>query len=101
MNEEQIKEIFSDEAFTSSLLELETAEEVQSALSGKGLDLSLDEITNIRSYILATAEQGGELAEEQLETVTGGIALVAIGIIIGVAIGSPLGLFTAMGKLRW
>jgi uncharacterized Zn finger protein len=47
MSEQEIREIFSDEAYVSSLLALDTPEEVQDSLAEKGLDLSTTEITTI------------------------------------------------------
>lgn len=52
MNEQQIKEIFSDEAFVNSILEMETPQDVQKALSEKGLDLSLEEINTIQNTLI-------------------------------------------------
>jgi predicted ribosomally synthesized peptide with nif11-like leader len=69
MNEEKIKELFTDEAFIASIAELETAEDVQKALSEKGLDLSIEEITAIQN---ALASNDGELSEDDLENVAGG-----------------------------
>jgi lactobin A/cerein 7B family class IIb bacteriocin len=99
MNEAEVREIFSDEAFTSSLLALETAEEVQSALSDKGLDLSLDEIATIRGSILTATTQGGELSEEQLESVSGGIGPITL-FIIALVVGSVAGGLNGSGT-RW
>ena len=48
MNEQKIKEIFSDEIFVKSLLNLETAEEVQAALTEKEIELTVDEINALK-----------------------------------------------------
>ena len=48
MNEQIIKEIFSDEIFVKSLLNLETAEEVQAALTEKEIELTVDEINALK-----------------------------------------------------
>ena len=69
MNDQQIEELFSDEVFMESLLELETPEGVQKALSDKGLDLNLEEITTIRDALL---NNEGELSDGQLESISGG-----------------------------
>lgn len=94
MNEQQIKELFSDEAFTASILEMETPEEVQKALSDKGLELSLEEISTIQNSLL---NNEGELSEDELENVAGGIAVTAVicGLIIG---GAAAGGLFKMGK---
>ena len=69
MNNEQLKELFSDEAFVTSILELETVEEVQKALADKGLELSIDEIITIKNTL---ANEETELSEDDLENVAGG-----------------------------
>jgi lactobin A/cerein 7B family class IIb bacteriocin len=103
MNEAEVKvkakELFSDEAFTSSLLALETAQEVQSALSDKGLDLSLEEIASIRDSILTATTQGGELSEEQLESVSGGIGPITL-FIVALIVGAVAGGLNGSGT-RW
>ncbi|MDO4744882.1 MAG: hypothetical protein Q4A86_05835 [Clostridia bacterium] len=87
MNVEKMKEVFSDEAFVKSVLELETAAEVQAALKEKGVELTEEEILAIRK-LLSKLESGevtkeqlavwqkqaedGELSEEALEQVAGG-----------------------------
>ena len=90
MNEEKIKEVFSDEKFVKSLMELETPEEVQKALAEKDIDLSIDEIKAAAKLLEKRAN--GELADEDLETVAGGMGLIAglaivqgICIVVGVA----------------
>jgi len=93
MNEQKIKEIFADEAFVSSILEMETPEEVQKALADKGLDLSVDEINTIKESLSA---EEGELSDEQLEDVSGGsITAVICGLIIG---GAALAGGVSLGK---
>ncbi len=92
MNEQQIKELFSDEAFVSSIMEMENPEDVQKALSAKGLELSLAEIKAIQE---ALSSNEGELSEDELEDVAGGVAFTAIisALIIGGAAAG--GAFTA------
>jgi hypothetical protein len=100
MSEAEVRELFSDEEFTSSILALETAEEVQSALGDKGLDLSLEEIATIRSSILTASENGGELSEEQLESVSGGIFGLLV-LIAFLAVGSTAVALNVTGTRRW
>ena len=88
MNIERVKEVFADEAFAKSVFELETASEIQAALKEKGIELSEEEITSIQDVLMkvkngeVTKEQiekwsvqleNGELSEEALELVSGGI----------------------------
>jgi TRAP-type uncharacterized transport system fused permease subunit len=100
MNEQEIKELFSDEAYVSSLLALDTAEEVQASLAEKGLDLSEAEITSLLDTLQKYAESGGELSEADLETVTGGtftFVLLILTIVTGIlGIGLP-----EATKRRW
>lgn len=94
MNEEQLKKLFSDDAFVASILEMETAEEVQKSLADKGLELSLDEIAIIKNTLNS---EETELSEDDLKTISGGVAITAVicGVIIGSAAAS--GAFT-LGK---
>jgi predicted ribosomally synthesized peptide with nif11-like leader len=71
MDQAKAKEIFSDETFMTSLLKIETPEEVQKALKTRGLEVSLDEIKAIGAMLA----KGGELSEDDLEKVAGGTAL--------------------------
>ena len=43
MNEEKIKEIFSDKAFVTELISLEAPAEIQALLKTKGIDLDLEQ----------------------------------------------------------
>ena len=101
MNAEKIKKVFSDEEFVTSLFELETPEEVQEALEEKEINLSTEEICQMRDFIihyqdgelteeeqkvleLAQKSMDGELSEEELEKVSGG-SLVIAGLVAGIA----------------
>lgn len=95
MNEAKIKEVFSDEAFVKTLLEMDNAEDVQKAVSEKGIDLSLEEINTIQS----TLASGEELNEDQLENVAGGFAVTAICALIGAIAGAVVGV--GNGVDRW
>ena len=76
MDANRIKEVFSDEAFVKSLLELENPAEVQAALKEKGIDLSESKIMEMRDQIAAHIENGttpDELSLDQLDDVAGGL----------------------------
>lgn len=120
MNMENMKAAFADEAFVRGLFELETTAEIQAALKEKGVELAEEEILGIRDMLIkleggeVTAEQleqwgaqmeSGELPEELLEQVAGGVvlttgAMVACGVlhvlkivgIIGGSFGAAVGL---------
>ena len=100
MNIKKIKEVFSDEAFVKGLFELETAAEVQTALKEKGIELTEEEIFAIREMFLKVADgkisaeqleqwavqaERGELSEELLEQVSGGVITLLGAIGIGIA----------------
>ena len=100
MNLEKIKEIFADEAFFKGLFELETAAEVQTALKEKGIELTEEEIFAIREMFLKVADgkisaeqleqwavqaESGELPDELLEQVSGGVITLLGAIGIGIA----------------
>ena len=80
MNELKIKEIFSDQTFVESLMEMENAEDVQAAIADKGIELTLNDIEALRTQLSNTSE---ELSEDDLENVAGGFAISATVIAIG------------------
>ena len=106
MNMEKMKEVLSDEEFVKSLFELETPEAVQAALKEKEIELSTDEICQMRDFLsryqegtlkeeekktleLAGKYGEGELSEEELENVSGGIGhavFLIVAVLVGVAI---------------
>ena len=98
MNDQQIEELFSDEAFMESLLELETPEEVQKALSDKGLDLSLEEIITIRDVLL---NNEGELSDGQLESVSGGSVASIVANILNDIVRPVVTFPAAVFRRRW
>lgn len=60
MNEAKIKEVFSDEAFVKELLEKETPEEVQEILEKKDIELSIEEIVNLREMLVGQPKTAGK-----------------------------------------
>jgi hypothetical protein len=72
MDKAKAKEIFSDEAFVTSLLKLEAPSDVQKALKTRGLEVSLEEVKAIGAVLEKAAENGGKLSEYELENVAGG-----------------------------
>jgi hypothetical protein len=106
MDEALIKEIFDDEVFVTSLLKLDTPEDVQKAVKAKGLELSLDEIKAVRDGLVKAAEKGGELNEADLEKVAGGCAVaiaqkvvITIGIVGGLGGGAVY--LASLVRKRW
>ncbi len=80
VNEQKIKEIFSDEVFVESLANMETAEDVQATLAEKGIELTVADINALRVQ-LSNGEE--ELSEEDLENVSGGVAIALLFSICG------------------
>lgn len=72
--------IETDQNFTEKLFSLETPEEVQNLLKAEGINFTLEEINEIRKALVKTTEKG-ELNDEDLEEVAGGIdaATVIVG----------------------
>ena len=114
MDDVRIKEIFSDEAFVTSLLKLETPEEAQAALKEKGLELNNDEILAFRDMLMKTLEKaqknGGVLSIEDLDEAAGGVmisqaaAQVVSRVVPVVAVTVAAGVSTAISFLtrgRW
>ena len=106
MNEERIKEVFSDEAFVKELLSRETPEEAQELLAEKDIDVSIEELVKLKDLIIAklqAAESGesAELTEEELENVAGGVipTLVFFGFFAFVA--TNIALVANGHDLRW
>ena len=126
MENYKMKEIFADEAFVKSLFELETVAEVQAALREKGIELTEEEILGVRDLLIKVEEGGisaeqleswaaqaedGELPEEMLELVSGGLLIsslligiaittAATGVAVGTTVGIGAGVVSAI-KNRW
>jgi predicted ribosomally synthesized peptide with nif11-like leader len=67
--------IDSNQNFVEKLFSLETPEEVQSFLKQEGMEFSLEEIDVLRKAAVKSLEKG-ELSEEDLEKVAGGVEFV-------------------------
>ncbi|MBR0544254.1 MAG: hypothetical protein IIW98_07385, partial [Bacteroidaceae bacterium] len=62
MNEERIKEVFSDEEFVKELFSKETPEEAKALLEEKDIDISIEELVKLKDIIIAKlqAVENGE-----------------------------------------
>ena len=108
MNEERIKEVFSDEEFVKELFNKETPEEAQALLAEKEIDMSIDELVKLKDLVAAklqAAENGEstELTEEDLADIAGGAAvLFAIMGLVVVGVGMMMAIpYIDFERRRW
>ncbi|MBR3629570.1 MAG: hypothetical protein IKN55_03765 [Oscillospiraceae bacterium] len=110
---EQIKALFADKDFVIAALDAENETAVQELFSDNGVEISTDEIDQIRNLMMAVAEgkvteeqirslseNEGELSEEALEQVAGGdwkAAVAAIGILAIPITGLTIGILEYNG----
>ncbi|MEN1761409.1 MULTISPECIES: Nif11-like leader peptide family RiPP precursor [Anoxynatronum] len=92
----------ADEQLVEKLMQQETPEEVQALLKENGVDLTIEEINTVREALLKAMERSeeGELSEEDLEEVTGGVFLISMILAIACAAGLTQLTMSANGK-RW
>lgn len=78
MEEKQVKleELMKDKAFVDAIFSKETSEEVQKLFAEKGVELTMEEVEGLAAAILQAAPEGnGELSENALDSVAGGIGI--------------------------
>lgn len=66
-----LAKIETDQDLGEKLFSLETAEEVQSLLKEEGLDLTLEELSELKDFLIKVVEND-ELSDEVLDGVAGG-----------------------------
>ena len=101
MNEDRVKEVFSDEEFVKELFSKETPEEAQAMLAEKDIEVSVEELVKLRDLLIKKAQQsegGVELNDDELEDVAGGIIGFAIAMLVGGALLG--GLFITAGVME-
>ena len=108
MNEERIKEVFSDEEFVKELFSKETPEEAQALLAEKEIDMSIDELVKLKDLVAAKLQaaangESPELTEEDLADVSGGVAvLFAIMGLVVVGVGMMMAIpYIDFERRRW
>ena len=75
MNEERIKEVFSDKAFVEELISTHEPEKIQALLESKDIEMSIAEIEKFKDAVMKKLENPDaelELSDEDLEDVAGG-----------------------------
>ena len=95
MNEERIKEIFSDKEFVTELISLETPTDIQALLKTKGIDLDLEQIEKGKKMVTEKLEQfaagedvfDDEIGDDDLDKVSGGSVTLTFVIVQAVVVG--------------
>lgn len=92
----------ADPALVEKLISLDTPEDVQKLLKEQGLEFSLEEISAMKDAIAMVIEKGqsGEITDDALENVAGGIS-ANNPIIIGPGLGLIIGPLLPPGGTRW
>ena len=104
MNEERIKEVFSDEEFVKELFSKETPEEAQAMLAEKDIDLTVEELIQLRELIIKKAQQtddNEELVDDDLEDVAGGSVILLSIAVYGIAALGVAAIIHVFSKGRW
>ncbi len=75
MDKAKLQEVFSDKEYVKSIMQM-SAEDAAKSLHEKGVDVTAEDLMKVHDFILAHQEelQNGELPEEALEGVAGGLA---------------------------
>lgn len=102
---EELKKVFSDEAFVKKVFSTANDEEAQRLLSEKGIELSVQETEKLLdgiAKVYARNQNREELSEEELEEVGGGFVgtIVAIVGVMALAGGASFYLGYRLGKMR-
>ena len=107
MNEERIKEVFSDEEFVKELFSRETPEEAKALLEEKDIDFSVEDLIKLREILVAKLQKSEgseevELGEDELEDVSGGTLTFIIAVIIPVVVNAAfVGYAFKKSGTRW
>lgn len=76
--EEKIKALMEQEGFVEKMLACEEPEDVQKLFGDNGVELSLEDVKAIGKALDRMDAQSGELAEEDLQEVAGGVAISSV-----------------------
>lgn len=94
----------ADKGLVEKIINLETAEEVQSFIKAQGIEFSLEEINALKNALVNNAQKG-ELTDADLEEVAGGIVVTTgviattFGVIGGTS--SAAGFVHTITRSRW
>lgn len=75
MDKAKLQEVFSDKAYVESIVKM-SAEDAAKSLREKGVEVTADDLMKVHDFILAHKDelQNGELSEEDLLKISGGIS---------------------------
>ena len=73
----KFEQILQDETLARAFLSSETPEAAKEFLANQGIDISLEEVTTLGKALADSAP--GELSEEQLSDVAGGMLMLPLG----------------------
>ena len=97
--QEKLNALFEDEAFLNKMLNAENPEQVSALFAENGITMSAKEVEILRSR-LENAD-GGELSEDQLENVAGGVDLDLIDDVLNSIVKVGERLFDSISRRRW
>ena len=102
MDQTKLKEVFSDKAYVESIIKL-SAEDAARSLCEKGVEVSAEDLVKVRDFIAAHKEelQNGELGEEALASVAGGVSDTAGFLIGAVGTSALLALVVGLAAISW
>ena len=101
-SEQKLAELFKSDTFKAEVANVKTAADLQEAFARNDVEMTQNEVLDLCGEIAQQMEsnEGGELTEENLENVSGGIAWTLIGLGV-VCLGSAaLGIWNGYQKAK-
>ena len=101
MDKQKLQEVFSDKAYVESIVKM-SAEDAAESLREKGVEVTAEQLMEVRDFLMAHKDelQNGELSEEKLADIAGGMSREDVGGIVGLcALFGSAGLFVAAALL--
>lgn len=101
-SEQKLTELFKSDTFKAEVANVKTAAELQEAFARNGVEMTQNEVLDLCGKIAQQVEsnEGGELTEENLENVSGGIAWALIGLGVVCLGGTALGIWNGYQKAK-
>jgi predicted ribosomally synthesized peptide with nif11-like leader len=82
----KVEELMKDKDFVEQMLSAETAEAAQALFASRGVEFTLEEITQIGAGLKACISED-ELSDADLNAVSGGIALATVASVVSIISG--------------